>query len=297
MTQTKFLTRASDALIDAPALRKLLGAERLCVLDCRHDLANPALGREQYELGHVPGAVHVHLDEDLSGSRNGRNGRHPLPESEALAARLRALGIGVTSHVVAYDASEGSFAARAWWLLRWLGHARVSVLDGGWQGWLAAGGPTSRETPAPVPGNLVVGAPLERIVGADAVLELAQGREQGAVKVLIDARAPDRYAGRNETIDPVAGHIPGAINRFWKHNLGADGRFKPADSLRSEYEGLLAGRPATELVAQCGSGVTACHDLLAMHVAGLRGAALYPGSWSEWISDPARPVATGPEPR
>jgi thiosulfate/3-mercaptopyruvate sulfurtransferase len=283
-----------DGLVDADILRRHLQDPGWRVLDCRHDLAQPAAGRALYAAGHVPGAAFAHLDEDLSGPRNGRNGRHPLPGPEALAGRLRAWGVEPESMVVAYDASEGCYAARAWWLLRWLGHARVAVLDGGWPAWLAAGGAVQTRTPAPAPGGFERRPALQATVTAAEVLALVQAPQRA--RLLLDARAPDRYEGRNETLDPVGGHIPGARNRFWKCNLGPDGRFKATAALRAEYEALLAGRTPGEAIAQCGSGVTACHDLLAMHLAGLEGAALYPGSWSEWVADPGRPVATGAEP-
>jgi thiosulfate/3-mercaptopyruvate sulfurtransferase len=293
---------ASDAghpLIDVTALRALLGRPDVCILDCRHDLARPESGLEQYRQSHVPGAVFVHLDRDLSGPKTGGNGRHPLPEPQALAARFRAWGVGNDTQVVAYDASEGSFAARAWWLLRWLGHERVSVLDGGWTAWVAAGFPTRTDEPVRPPGDFSVRPSRQRVVGLEDVLPIARqaaARGTPARAMLLDARAPDRYEGRNETIDPAAGHIPGAINRFWKNNLDAQGRFKTPVQLRAEYDAILAGRPAQQVIVQCGSGVTACHDLLALHLAGLPGAALFPGSWSQWVADPSRPIAVGPAP-
>jgi thiosulfate/3-mercaptopyruvate sulfurtransferase len=284
-----------DGLISCAQLRDQLGSPGLVILDCRHDLARPDWGRAQYGLGHIPGALFAHLDEDLAGARTGRNGRHPLPDAQALAARLRAWGVGPDSRVVAYDATEGAYAARAWWLLRWLGHARVAVLDGGWSAWMAAAMPVDTRVPAPPAGQFRVGASLQAVADAAAVLDHARAATAAArtPTLLLDARAPDRYEGRNETLDPVAGHIPGAVNRCWKDNLDAQGRFKPAAQLRAEYSALLDGRPPHQAIVQCGSGVTACHDALALHLAGLPGAALYPGSWSEWIADPARPVVRG----
>jgi len=281
-----------DGLIDGAHLRELLGSPDLVILDCRHDLAQPEAGRQQYAQGHIPGAVFAHLDHDLAGARTGSNGRHPLPDRETLAARLGSWGVGPASRVVAYDASEGAYAARAWWLLRWLGHGRVAVLDGGWNAWLAAGLPVDAQQPEPVPGHFHVGIPLQAVTDVSAVLAHALAPARAGM-LLLDARAPDRFEGRNETIDPVGGHIPGAVNRFWKDNLDGHGRFKTAAALRGEYGALLEGRAPQQVVAQCGSGVTACHDLLALHLAGLPGAALYPGSWSEWIADPSRPVAQG----
>ncbi|HYA66747.1 MAG TPA: sulfurtransferase [Burkholderiaceae bacterium] len=286
----------SDAIIDIATLRSLWGAPSVRILDCRHDLAQPDLGWQQYRQGRIPGAVFAHLDRDLSGKKTGFNGRHPLPRPEELVARLRSWGIDTTSRVVAYDASQGCYAARAWWLLRWLGHANVAVLDGGWPAWIAAGCPTSQAEAPTSTGSFEPRPALAAVAPVETVAESSRNAGQAGAKLLIDARAPDRYEGRSETIDPVAGHIPGAINRFWKQNLSSDGRFKPPAQLRTEYETLLLDRTPQEVIVHCGSGVIACHDLLAMHLAGLQGAALYPGSWSEWIAEPSRPVRRGPAP-
>ncbi len=287
-----------DGLVAPEALHGALAGARVCLLDCRFDLAQPALGEQQYRQGHLPGAHFAHLDRDLAGRKTGANGRHPLPDRTALAARCSAWGIDADTPVVAYDASDGSFAARAWWLLRWLGHARVAVLDGGWPAWVAAGLPVSRDVPPPQQGAFALRAPLQAVAGIDAVLAAsrAAAAHGAAPALLLDARAPDRYAGSNEAIDPVAGHIPGAVNRFWKSNLDAQGRFKPPAQLRGEYAALLQERAPDRVILQCGSGVTACHDALALHLAGLDGAALFPGSWSQWVADPARPIALGPAP-
>lgn len=281
----------STTLISVSELQAHVFDADWCVVDCRHDLMDIALGERQYAEGHIPGAQFAHLDLDLSGAKNGSNGRHPLPGREELAARFRAWGINDDTQIVAYDASGGSFAVRLWWLARWLGHEKVAVLDGGWARWLADTGWSSVEPPARPPGRFAAGESLEGVVSADELQPLLASRSA----LLIDARAAERYEGRVEPIDPVAGHIPGAVNRFWQANL-ADGRFKPAEQLRAEYEALLVGRAPAAMVTQCGSGVTACHHLLAMHIAGLRGARLYPGSWSEWIADPSRPIATGAAP-
>ncbi|MFC4161354.1 sulfurtransferase [Chitinimonas lacunae] len=261
----------------------------IVVVDCRHELADPEAGRLAYAAGHLPGAFFLHLDQDLSGPKTGRNGRHPLPEPAVLAQRFGAIGITAGRRVVGYDASGGIFAARLWWLLRWLGHDQVQVLDGGWQAWLEAGLPTNTELPDPRPGSFTAHPQRDWIVSAE---ELLAGLDQER-HLVVDARSPTRFAGQDETLDPVGGHIPGARNRFFQHNLEPGGRFKSAAQLRQEWLALFAGWPVERTVQQCGSGVTACHNLLALEIAGLSGARLYPGSWSEWCSDPARPVATG----
>jgi len=278
-------------LISAQALANHISDPTWVVVDCRHDLMNLAAGREGYAIGHLPMAVFADIETVLSGAKHGADGvfrgRHPLPEKEALAAALRGFGIGDDSQVVAYDAHGGMFAARLWWLLRWLGHEAVAVLDGGMAAWQAAGQPLTTEVAARAPGSLGVRAPFVPTVTVAEVMDnLDHGR-----RIVIDARATDRFRGENETIDPVGGHIPGAKNRFFKDNLQADGRFKDAGQLRAEF-GALVDDPSRAIM-QCGSGVTACHNLLALEVAGMPGAALYPGSWSEWVGDPQRPVATG----
>jgi len=281
----------STTLITVSELKARLSDPDCCILDCRHDLMDVGLGRRQYEQGHVPGAQFAGIDDDLSGPKTGSNGRHPLPDRARLAAKFGAWGIDNGTQIVAYDASGGQFAVRVWWLARWLGHDRVALLDGGWPLWLAETGLSSTEPANRAPRRFVAGESLENVITAG---ELQQRlAEHGAL--VVDARAPERYEGRVEPIDPVAGHIPGAVNRFWQSNLD-DGRFKSAARLRSEFEQLLAGRSPSQVVAQCGSGVTACHHLLALHIAGLSGARLYAGSWSEWIADPGRPVATGAQP-
>ena len=277
-------------LVSPESLLPALDTPGLRIFDCRHDLAQPELaGPEAYAAGHLPGAYFLHLDRDLSGAKTGRNGRHPLPDPEVFAQTMRAFGVSEDTQVVAYDEGSGMFAARLWWLLRWIGHARAAVLDGGIAAWQKAGGLLDAAVPAsPSPGQLSV--QLQDIT-IDAPTLLAN---LGAPSpVVVDARAPDRFRGENETLDPVGGHIPGARNRFFRDNLGPDGRFKPAEALREEWLNVLAGASADAVVSQCGSGVTACHNLLAMELAGLRGARLYPGSWSEWCADPQRPVARG----
>jgi thiosulfate/3-mercaptopyruvate sulfurtransferase len=275
-------------LIDAATLKAHLDDPAWRVIDVRHQLANTAYGEQAYGAGHIPGAAFLHCDRDLSGATTGRNGRHPLPDPEKLAARLGEIGIGPQTQVVVYDDAQGMVAGRLWWLLRWLGHDRVALLDGGLQAWLAAGHGLSSELPALRPAQFVPKL-RDALVDADYV----QSFLTTSRLYLIDARGPDRFRGENETIDPVAGHIPGAVNRFFQLNLQADGRFKPAAELRAEWLALLAGQSPERVVHHCGSGISACHNILAMEIAGLSGSRLYPGSWSEWCADPARPVAQG----
>ncbi len=283
-------------LISAEELAARIGDANLVVVDCRHDLANLAAGRDGYAIGHLPGAVFGDIETQLSGAKRGPDGvfrgRHPLPEKEALIDTLRGWGVNDDSQVVAYDAHGGMFAARLWWLLRWLGHEAVAVLDGGMAAWQSLGQPLSTETPARPRGNITVRAPfVPTVTVADVMENLDKGE-----RIVIDARAADRFRGENETIDPVGGHIPGAKNRFFKDNLRPDGRFKAPEALRADFAPLIDD--PKRAIMQCGSGVTACHNLLALEVAGMPGAALYPGSWSEWVGDgkdnSGRPVATGP---
>jgi len=273
-------------LIDAPALDALIDAGTVRVFDCGFDLADPDAGRRAYAAGHIPGARYLHLDEHLSAPA-GSGGRHPLPDPERFAAVLRAAGLRRGEQVVAYDAAGGAFAARLWWLLRWLGHEAAAVLDGGRQAWLAAGYPLETHVSEVPPGDFAPAPPdRSRVIDAAGVLANLATAE----RLVIDARSPDRFAGQPHPLDPVAGHIPGARNRFFKDNLAPDGRFRSPAELAADFAALLQGTPPDRAILQCGSGVTACHNALAMEVAGLPGARLYPGSWSEWISDPARPV-------
>lgn len=277
-------------LIDAPTLAQHAAAADWAIFDCRHQLADPAAGERAYAAGHLPGARFLHLDRDLSGPAGLCGGRHPLPEPQILAARLAALGVSSNTQVVAYDDAGGMIAARLWWLLRWIGHPAVAVLDGGIQAWQAAGLPLTAELPpAAAPGELRAG-PTDAWIDAARVLAAMNGGGQR----IVDARSPDRFRGENETLDPVGGHIPGARNRFFRDNLLPDGRFKPAAQLREEWTALIGDAALHDVVHQCGSGVSACVNLLAMEHAGLPGTRLYAGSWSEWCSDPARPVAVGP---
>jgi thiosulfate/3-mercaptopyruvate sulfurtransferase len=273
-------------LVTVEELARHLGDPDWVVCDCRHDLASYDAGRNAYNASHIPGARFVHLDEDLSGPKNGLNGRHPLPHPLTLAPRLGALGIDNTRQVVAYDASGGPYAARLWWMLRWIGHPHAAVLDGGWDAWVGAGLPADAQTPSFLPTAYTLRPRPELAVDAAFVAAHLGDSEVGVV----DARSPDRFRGENETLDPVAGHIPGATNRFFRTNLDERGRFKPAGALTAEFGALLRGRDPRGIVHQCGSGVTACHNLLAMEHAGLSGSRLYPGSWSEWVSDRTRPI-------
>ncbi len=276
-------------LIGGTELEAQLGNPKWVIIDVRHDLAQPAWGETQYRQAHLPGAVFAHLDRDLSAPPSGSNGRHPLPDPEIAAATFGRLGITAGKQVVAYDQSNGMFASRLWWMLRWLGHDAVAVLDGGYDLWQREGRPITGVAGDSVIAHFVPRIDAAAITDASAVeASLAAGS-----LLLVDARAAERYRGEVEPLDRVAGHIPGAVNRPFAQNLDADGRFKPAAVLRSEFEALLAARPPAKVVHQCGSGVSACHNLLAMEVAGLAGSRLYPGSWSEWCADPARPVARG----
>lgn len=278
-------------LISASELAQALRSPRPpVVLDCSSELGDADAGVRAYETGHIPGAHHVHMHHTLSGPRSGHNGRNPLPDPLLFMQAMSALGIGTDTPVVAYDSSAGVYAARLWWTLRWIGHDAVAVLDGGLGAWKAAGHPVSTEAPPrPRPAPLKARPSLEKTVG----YEQLRANIDAPRWLVLDARAPDRFRGENETVDPVGGHIPGARNRLFRDNLQADGRFKPAAQLRAEFEALLEGRSPEAVVNQCGSGVSACHNLLAMAVAGLGGAALYPGSWSEWCSRPGAPIATG----
>ena len=277
-------------LISATDLMQALkGPHAPVLLDCAFELSDPGAGRRAWGQGHLPGAHYLNLEEDLSGPKHDAagqfRGRHPLPERAALAACLGALGIGPATPLVAYDAQGGPYAARCWWLLRWLGHDNVAVLDGGIAAWRAAGGALT-DAPSPAtPGEpYPLHAPALPTLDAEAV-RAGLGRMR-----LVDARAGERFRGEVEPLDAAAGHIPGARNRCFKDNLAADGRFKSAAQLRAEWTPLASG---DALVHYCGSGVTACHNLLAAAHAGLGEGTLYPGSWSEWSSNPARPQAVG----
>ena len=278
-----------QTLISTADLAPHVGDPDWIVVDVRHDLAQPdSWGEAQYRAGHLPGARFAHLDRDLSAPKNGRNGRHPLPSPATAAAFFGSLGIDAARQVVAYDQGNGMFASRLWWMLRWLGHDAVAVLDGGYDAWQREGRATATDVPPPAPRTFTVGSVGPTADTAEVLAALGTGK-----LTVVDARAPERYRGEVEPMDPVAGHIPGALNRPYALNVGGDGRFRPAGELRVEFEQLVAGRPPASVVHHCGSGVTGCHNVLAMEIAGLPGTRLYRGSWSEWCADPARPVARG----
>jgi thiosulfate/3-mercaptopyruvate sulfurtransferase len=301
-------------LIDVESLRALMGTPGNAVLDCRFDLGAADAGREAYLRSHIPGARHVDLSRDLSAPVSAASGRHPLPEPVALDAFFRGLGVARNTQVVVYDESNGAFAARAWWLLRWLGAPRVAVLDGGMSAWMRAGGATESGEPPRGAGPPRGGAGQSAAGSGAAASTASPGAGRSTVQVerraalgtdeltaalenprtlLIDARAPERYTGAVEPIDPVAGHIPGAVNHPFSSNLGSDGRFLPPEELERRWRDRLGEASPADVIVMCGSGVTACHNLLALELAGLPGARLYAGSWSEWIRDPRRPVARG----
>jgi thiosulfate/3-mercaptopyruvate sulfurtransferase len=283
-------------LIEPAQLAAHLEDPEWAIIDCRFDLADPAFGARAWAAGHIPHARYADLDQDLSGPRTPSSGRHPLPQVQVLAATFGRLGIDGTVQVLAYDQGSGAFAARLWWLLRWLGHERVAVLNGGFAAWQRAGLPlgTSPETWAT---RRFIPAPdAARLVGsAQVAASLEAGAFARGESLLVDARSADRFAGHNETIDPVAGHIPGARSHPFAANTDAQGRFLAREELRRRWQQTLRGAAPAQVIAMCGSGVTACHNLLALEVAGLSGARLYAGSWSEWIRDPAHAVALGPE--
>ena len=279
-------------LVSAEDLAGRLDDPRVRTFDCRFDLMRPQAGRERYLEEHLPGAVFADLNSDLAAPPTAVSGRHPLPDPLVFATRLRAWGVDSDSRVVAYDDNNGMFAARLWWMLRWLGHEAVAVLDGGMRRWQQLGLPLSETVPVTREGSFLARHRPELAVNADTVLESAAD----PARRVLDARAPECYRAEVEPIDRVAGHVPGARNHPFSGNLAADGRLLPPDELRQALLRSLDGAAPEHAIAMCGSGVTACHVLLAMEHAGLRGARLYPGSWSEWSRDPARPVASGAAP-
>jgi thiosulfate/3-mercaptopyruvate sulfurtransferase len=281
-----------DTLVDCAELAARLDDPDWRIFDCRFDLAAPGRGEQAHAETHLPDAFYAHLDRDLSNPITPQSGRHPLPDTDRLCDWLGRHGVSRDTQVIVYDDTGGTMAVRLWWLLRWLGHDRVAILDGGWQAWVQAGLPLQASPPGAVEAVTFEGSPDWRQVVTTDTLD-RQLRDGSDVLQLMDARTAERFRGEAEPIDPVAGHIPGAMNLPLQDNLDQDGSFKSKEALRNLYNGALAGRHPDSVVAMCGSGVTACHNLLAMELAGLHGARLYAGSWSEWIRDPLRPVATG----
>ncbi|MES9845767.1 MAG: sulfurtransferase [Candidatus Sedimenticola sp. PURPLELP] len=279
-------------LISAEELEQHLGSPSLVLFDCRFDLADTSKGEGAYAEGHLPGAIYAHLDRQLSSPITASSGRHPLPEIQHLAQWLGDCGVSSDSQVVVYDDSFGTMATRLWWLLRWLGHDRVALLDGGWQAWRRRKGKIVTEIPSPRSTGFNASPRDEMLLGTDEILQDIGAEQQNWL--LIDARTAERHNGEAEPIDPVAGSIPGSINLPLQLNVNARGRYLPAETLRQRYRELLGDHPSERSACYCGSGVTACHNLLAMEIAGFRGSRLYAGSWSEWIRDAARPVQTKP---
>lgn len=279
----------ASPLISTTELTALMNdAPNLVIVDTRHDLINPDMGRDAYAAGHIPGAIYLSIDEDLSGTKTGKNGRHPLPEAEAFAVTLGAKGISNQSLVVVYDQGSAMFVGRLWWMLRWVGHNSVFVLDGGIAQWQKEGRAVATAVTTRSATTFTASAHEHmRLTVAQTLTALTDPTQR-----ILDARAAERYRGEVEPVDPVAGHIPGAFNRAFANNL-RDGLFKPADELRREFDTILAGRAPEQLIHQCGSGVSALANMIAMEHAGIHGSRLYAGSWSEWCSDASRPVATG----
>ena len=276
-----------NPIITANQLEELINeSSDVLICDCRFDLTNAKAGFEMYKTAHITGAIYVNVDQDLSGKKTGSNGRHPLPTPEEWAKTRQGLGIANHTHVVAYDSHGGTFASRLWWMLRSIGHASVQVLDGGLDAWNGSFSSVGR---APKPLSAMPEAyPYQGVVLIDEMEKNVATQER---KMVIDARAPDRFRGENETLDPVGGHIPGATNRCFKENLVA-GKFKSPELLYKEFVLLIGQQKPGTIIHSCGSGVSACHNLLAMEAAGLSGSRLHVGSWSEWCSDPKRPIET-----
>ena len=275
-------------LVDVQTLARHLNDPGWVTVDCRFSLSNPEAGRLAYEAGHIPGARYAHLEQDLSSPVTASSGRHPLPDAIRLATRLGAWGVDASKQVVVYDDSFGAMAARLWWLLRWMGHESVALLDGGLPRWQRAGLPMQKDLPAFVAAQFV---PRMNQALLANVVDVERAVADGFL--VMDARAEERFTGEIEPLDRVAGHVPGARNAPYDDNLDLSGEFSSDEALREHYGALLGRTPPAKVIHMCGSGVTACHNILAMEHAGLRGARLYAGSWSEWITDPNRPIATG----
>jgi thiosulfate/3-mercaptopyruvate sulfurtransferase len=282
-------------LIEPAELARHLADPDWLIVDCRFDLARPAWGAQAFSISHIPGALYTDLDRDLSGARTAQTGRHPLPGVGALEATFGHWGIDERTQVIAYDqGGAAAYAARLWWLLRWVGHRAVAVLNGGFAAWQRAGLALETASRPPAPRRFRARPAAEAVVTSEEIARaLATGALERGKPLLVDARSADRFAGENEVLDPVAGHIPGARNHPFAGNLDAQGRFLDPSELRRRWQQTLQGEPPAALISMCGSGITACHNLLALDAAGLPGARLYAGSWSEWIRDPARPVARG----
>ena len=280
-----------NAFTHTLTLDQLQNLPNAIIFDCRHDLAQPTLGAAQYAENHIQGAFFAGLDTHLSGVKTGHNGRHPLPQREAFTAWLAQCGVNLNTQIVCYDALDGMFAARLWWLCRWVGLQNVAVLAGGFAGWQAAGGAVSNAAPLPIAQPAWQAPALEKVMLAEELLAHLHSPKH----LLLDARAPERYRGEVEPMDPVAGHIPSAANHFFKRNVTAQGNFAP--DLTAQWQQVLGAHASTQVIHTCGSGTTACHNILALHVAGLlaphQASTLYAGSWSEWCSDAAWPVARG----
>lgn len=283
---------ALTTLIATETLATHIDDASFAIVDCRFRLDDPGWGEREYEAAHIPGAVYAHLDRDLSSTPTGTNGRHPLPDPSELRRRLGTFGIAPGVQVVAYDQDTGAFASRLWWLLRWVGHRAVAVLDGGLAKWTAEGRPTRGGIERRKQADFTGERNRDMMVDAATVAQVTKRRDWR----LLDARAPERYRGEVEPIDKKAGHIPTAVNHPFQTNLTAGGTFRSPSELRGQFEASLGSVPPPQIIAYCGSGVTACHNLLAMEHAGLHGARLYPGSWSEWSADASNPTATGPQP-
>jgi thiosulfate/3-mercaptopyruvate sulfurtransferase len=275
-------------IISAQELASHLGAPDWAVVDCRFDLKQPDWGYENYQQYHIPGAVYAHLDRDLSAPITSETGRHPLPDPEEMARRLGNWGIDNRTQVVVYDTSGSAYAARLWWQLRFLGHEQVAVLDGGFQHWQQAGLPLSTGIETRPPAVFIPHPNWQMVAATGEIVAVGSNPDY----CLIDARSPERYRGEQEPIDPVAGHIPGAVNRFHGANLDKEGTFLPPTALREQFQQLIDSTPPQHVIVYCGSGVTSCHHILAMEIAGFPPARLYAGSWSEWIRDRKRPISS-----